>query len=102
MPNVKENYGADVGIDTAIRCPKSYQVVMLNDDYTTQDFVIAVLVDVFRKSQQEATALMLSIHREGRAVVGIYSYDIAVSKVRKTTSLARKADFPLRCLVEEI
>ena len=75
---------------------------MLNDDYTTQDFVVGVLIEIFRKSRSEARALMLDIHNEGRAVIGVYSYDIAISKVKKTTSLARKVDFPLHCLIEEV
>ncbi len=102
MPATKDQQDIDVSVDTAIRHPKSYQVIMLNDDYTTQKFVIQILIDVFRKTHSEANALMLDIHNEGQAVVGIYSYDIAVTKVRKTTNLARKADFPLRCLIEEV
>ncbi|WGK69903.1 ATP-dependent Clp protease adaptor ClpS [Candidatus Haliotispira prima] len=102
MPATKEEEDSGVGVDTALRQPKSYQVIMLNDDYTTRDFVVEVLVEVFRKSRPEATALMLNIHNEGRTVVGVYSYDIAVSKVRKTAELARKADFPLRCQIEEV
>lgn len=100
MPQMEESQDTD--IQTIVRPPKSYQVVMLNDDYTTQDFVIAVLIEIFCKSHSEARALMLDIHNEGRAVIGVYSYDVAVSKVKKTTSLARKENFPLHCLIDEV
>ncbi len=103
MAEIKDNeQDAGVAIDTVIHHPKSYQVFMYNDDYTSQDFVVKVLIEIFRKSQPEAIVLMLKIHNEGHALVGIYSYDIAVSKVKKTTILARKEGFPLRCSIEEV
>ncbi len=73
---------------------------MHNDDFTTMDFVVMVLVQVFLKSQQDAEALMLQVHRSHKAVVGIYSYDMATSKVKKATTMARSQGFPLRLTVE--
>jgi ATP-dependent Clp protease adaptor protein ClpS len=80
--------------------PCRYQVTIHNDDFTTMDFVVMVLTQVFFKSQAEAEALMLQVHHADKAVVGIYSYDVAVSKVRKATNMAREAGFPLRLTVE--
>jgi ATP-dependent Clp protease adaptor protein ClpS len=82
------------------REPHRYKVTIYNDDFTTMEFVVMVLTDVFFKSQAEAEALMLAVHKSEKAVVGIYSYDIAVSKVQKATSMARDAGFPLRLTYE--
>ena len=76
-------------------------VLFINDDFTTMDFVVEVLRQVFFKSEAEANALMLSIHKSGYAVVGIYPYDIAVSKVEKTNLLAREHGFPLKVTIEQ-
>lgn len=81
---------------TSIREPRRYKVIIYNDDFTTMDFVVHVLTTVFFKSAADAEALMLDVHRKGSATVGVYSYDIATSKVRKATMMARDADFPLR------
>ena len=82
--------------NTNLREPRRYKVIIYNDDFTTMDFVVDVLVSVFFKAKDEATAIMLSVHANGSAVVGIYSYDVAISKVRKATMMARKENFPLR------
>lgn len=91
---VKERQG------TKLKEPRRYKVIMHNDDFTTMDFVVMVLVQVFLKSQQDAEALMLQVHRSHKAVVGIYSYDMATSKVKKATTMARSHGFPLRLTVE--
>ncbi|MBQ9645643.1 MAG: ATP-dependent Clp protease adaptor ClpS [Prevotella sp.] len=80
--------------------PRRYKVLFHNDDFTTMDFVVKVLTEVFFKSGEEAEALMLQIHHSGKAVVGIYTYDIAVSKTGKATQMARTAGFPLRVTYE--
>jgi ATP-dependent Clp protease adaptor protein ClpS len=87
--------------DVEILLPKLYRVVLLNDDYTTFDFVIEILKTVFGKSEEEAINLTLKVDREGSAVVGTYPYEIATMKVEKTHSLARSAGFPLRAVIEE-
>lgn len=88
--NVKERQGILIGT------PKQYKVVMHNDDFTTMEFVVKVLKSVFFKSDVEAESLMLAIHKSGKAVVGVYTYDVAASKVRKATLMAREENFPLR------
>ena len=75
-------------------------MTIYNDEFTTMEFVVTILVQVFLKSEAEAEALMLKVHHSDKAVVGIYSYDVAVSKARKATSMAREAGFPLRLTVE--
>ena len=80
--------------------PQRYTVTIYNDDFTTMEFVVKILVEVFYKSEAEAEVLMLKVHHSDKAVVGIYSYDVATSKVRKATNMAREAGFPLRLTVE--
>ena len=75
-------------------------MIIYNDDFTTMEFVVMILVQVFLKSEEEAQALMLQVHHSDKAVVGIYSYDIAVSKVNKATQMARDEGFPLRLTYE--
>lgn len=81
---------------TSLREPRRYKVIIHNDDFTTMEFVVHVLTSVFFKSASEAEALMLDVHRHGSATVGVYSYDVAMSKVRKATMMARAENFPLR------
>ena len=81
--------------------PRRYKVIIYNDDFTTMEFVVMILKLVFLKSEEEAQALMLQVHHSDKAVVGIYSYDIAVSKANKATSMAREQGYPLRLTVEQ-
>jgi len=74
---------------------------MHNDDFTSMEFVVEILRDIFRKDAAEAERLMLLVHRSGRAAVGIYPYDIAVTKVQAVTARAKEKGFPLRMTVEE-
>ena len=85
---------------TDLKEPKRYKVIIYNDDFTTMEFVVMELKQVFFKSEEEANALMLRVHHSDKAVVGIYTYDIAVSKARKATGMAREQGFPLRLTVE--
>jgi len=88
--------------DIEVITPKLYRVILLNDDYTTFDFVIEILKSIFRKSEEEAINLTLKVDRDGRAVVGVYPYEIAQMKVERTHTLARSAGFPLRAKIEEV
>lgn len=81
--------------------PKQYHVVFHNDDFTTMEFVVSVLKIVFRKSQADAEAIMMKVHKEGKAIAGTYSFDIAVSKANKATRMAREKNYPLKLTVEE-
>jgi ATP-dependent Clp protease adaptor protein ClpS len=85
---------------TDLREPRRYKVTIYNDDFTTMEFVVKILTQVFFKSEAEAEALMLKVHHSDKAVVGVYSYDVATSKVRKATTMAREEGFPLRLTVE--
>jgi len=80
--------------------PRRWKVTIYNDDFTTMEFVVKILRVVFFKSEAEAEALMLKVHHSDKAVVGIYSYDIAVSKVDKATRMAQNEGFPLRLTYE--
>lgn len=85
---------------TDLREPRRYKVIIYNDDFTTMEFVVMVLKEVFFLSEENAQALMLQVHHSNKAVVGIYTYDIAVSKAQKATNMARESGFPLRLTVE--
>ena len=86
---------------TKIEEPLQFQVIFFNDDFTTTDFVVSVLMVVFNKSQAEATALMLKVHHEGSAVVATYSFDMAMSKANRAMAIARHEGFPIKITVEE-
>lgn len=85
---------------TDLREPRRYKVTIYNDDFTTMEFVVLILTTIFRKTEAEAETLMLQVHRTGKSIVGIYSYDIALSKVNKATRMARSEGFPLRLTCE--
>ncbi|WP_294753952.1 ATP-dependent Clp protease adaptor ClpS [uncultured Ruminococcus sp.] len=87
--------------DSRLKEPKQYNVIMINDDFTTMEFVVEVLVDVFHKDELTAQALMINVHKNGQAVVGKYPYDIAVTKVRIALDKAKEQGFPFRMTVEE-
>ena len=80
--------------------PKLYRVLLLNDDYTTMEFVVAVLEEVFQKTPAEAFRLMMQIHTEGRAVCGAYTYEVAETKVDTVQQLAERDGFPLQATME--
>lgn len=84
-----------------IKEPKQYNVLMHNDDFTTMEFVVAVLIDIFHKDEVTAQAIMLGVHRQGKAVVGKYPYDIAVTKVNAALTRAKAEGFPFRMTIEE-
>jgi len=87
--------------DLEVEEPKKYKVFLLNDDYSTMDFVIDVLTRVFRKNIDQATKIMLNIHNNGKDVCGIYTHEIASTKVAQVKTLAREKGFPLKAIMEE-
>ena len=93
--SVKERTGGKV------KEPEQYNVIMLNDDFTTMEFVVGLLTDIFHKDSVTAEALMMRVHQEGKAVIGKYPYDIAVTRVKKALARAREQGFPFRMTVEE-
>lgn len=84
----------------SIEEPPRYKVFLLNDDYTTMDFVVAILENVFHKKQTEAERLMQEIHSRGKGLCGEYTHEIAETKVYLVHQKAQQAGFPLRCIME--
>jgi ATP-dependent Clp protease adaptor protein ClpS len=82
--------------------PQMYQVVMLNDDYTPMEFVVVVIQEFFGKDLDTATQIMLKIHLDGKAVCGVYSKDVAATKVDQVLEAANKAGHPLKCISEPV
>lgn len=85
-----------------VKPPQMYQVVMLNDDYTPMEFVVLVIQEFFSKDLETATQIMLKIHLDGKAVCGVYSKDVAATKVDQVLDAAHKAGHPLQCLCEPV
>lgn len=85
---------------TSRKKPRLWKVVLHNDDYTTMEFVVAVLTHVFHHSEASATAIMLNIHRTGIGVAGIYTFEVAETKMAETMDLAREAEHPLQVTLE--
>lgn len=81
--------------------PKKYKVFLLNDDYTSMDFVVDILMTIFRKTYTEANAIMLEVHQKGLGLCGVYLYEIAETKVNQVANLARESGFPLKAIMEE-
>ena len=80
--------------------PPLFRVLLHNDDYTTMQFVVEILMAVFNKSVEESTRIMLNVHRKGVGVCGVYPYEVAETKVNTVESLARENGFPLKCTME--
>ena len=91
----------DVKNDQELREPKMYRVILHNDDYTTMDFVIEVLISIFHKPAADATRIMIDVHKKGKGICGVYTYDIAATRVVRVHQLARRREFPLKCSLEE-
>jgi len=80
--------------------PPMYKVLLLNDDYTTMDFVVEILMLVFHQPLEKATRIMLKVHRQGVGLCGVYTYEIAETKVEMVHALSREKEFPLKCTME--
>jgi ATP-dependent Clp protease adaptor protein ClpS len=105
--STKRKSGGDVGVaepkakaKPKLDRPRVYKVILHNDDYTPMEFVVLILREVFNKSDADATAIMLHAHTRGFAVAGVYSFEIAETKVQQTMALADKHGFPLLCTME--
>jgi len=95
-------FDEDVLLEEEVKEPKLYKVLLHNDDYTTMEFVITLLVDIFRKDAEQASIIMLNIHKEGIGLCGIYTHEIAETKVMQVHAKAREASFPLKATLEEV
>ncbi len=104
-PDREDGDGMDVGVSTKVRPkikrPSFYRVLLLNDDYTPMDFVIHVLERFFKKEREEAARIMLLVHNKGVGECGVYSYEVAETKVTQVMDFARKNQHPLQCVMEK-
>ncbi|MBN2497284.1 MAG: ATP-dependent Clp protease adaptor ClpS [Deltaproteobacteria bacterium] len=96
----EEEAGVATESDVRPQRPRRYRVLLHNDDYTTMDFVVMVLMEIFHHDELRAVEIMLHVHRRGVGVAGVYPFGIAETRVRKVHELAREHEFPLRCSME--
>lgn len=97
--SIKTDYESSTELLAAL--PKKYKVFLLNDDYTSMDFVVDILMNVFHKNYMQAENIMLEIHKKGQGLCGVYSFEIAETKVMQVHKLAREQGFPLKATMEE-
>lgn len=95
------DHGVALKSKTKTKKPSMYKVLMLNDDYTPMEFVIHVLEQYFAKNHDEATKIMLHVHQKGVGVCGVYTYEVAETKVNQTMDLAQQNQHPLQCTIEK-
>ena len=88
------NIEHELAHDIKIKHPKRYKVLILNDDYTSMDFVVDVLVGIFRKTSVEASKIMMEVHQKGAGIAGIYPYDIGMTKVQEVKRMAKEEKYP--------
>jgi ATP-dependent Clp protease adaptor protein ClpS len=104
MPKRKPREGGDTAVvtekKTRLDRPRLWRVLLHNDDFTTMEFVVNVLVEIFNKSPAEATELMLQVHHRGACVAGVYTHEVAETKVSAVEQMARQAEFPFLCTME--
>ena len=98
---IKSGEELEVKEKQEIKTPSLYKVFLLNDDYTTMDFVVHILEKVFRKNSVEATQIMLHVHKSGKGLAGVYSRDIAETKIVTVHDLSQQNGFPLKCSMEK-
>ena len=87
--------------ETSLKYPKKYKVYLLNDDYTSMEFVVDILMSIFHKNYEQAESIMLKIHKYDRGLCGVYTHEIAETKVMQVTRRAKDAGFPLKATMEE-
>ena len=93
--------GIKVAPEKKVKKPKMYRVILYNDDYTSMEFVVEILTTIFDKDEPEATRIMMDVHQNGHGTCGVYTLDIAMTKIKQVHFEARKEGFPLRCGYEE-
>lgn len=100
-PLSREQVESGTRLEDEVREPRRYKVLLHNDDYTTMEFVVRVLMNVFSKSEAEATQIMLSVHKNGTGLCGVYTAEVAETKVVMVRQMARGGGYPLKCTMEE-
>ncbi len=95
------NIEFELANETILKYPKKYKVFLLNDDYTSMEFVVEILMNVFHRSSEEAEKIMLEIHKKDRGLCGVYTHEIAETKVMQVTKNAKESGFPLKATMEE-
>jgi ATP-dependent Clp protease adaptor protein ClpS len=103
MPSRDSQYEGDVLTESRqqLKKPPLFKVLLHNDNYTTMDFVVFVLVNVFNRSEPDAIQIMLHVHQQGVGVAGVFTHEIAETKVARVAALAREHEYPLLCTMEE-
>lgn len=96
-----EESGVATKTRPATKKPSLYRVLLLNDDYTPMEFVVEVLVRIFRKTPEDAATIMLHVHQNGVGMCGVYTYEVAETKVAQVMDAARRAQHPLQCTMEK-
>ncbi len=94
--------GIKTDVEKKIKEPEMYRVILHNDHYTTMDFVVEVLTKVFHMQAAKATQIMLDVHKKGIGICGVYTFDIAATKVEQVHQMARDQQFPLKCSYERV
>jgi len=98
-PEIEESAGSITKEE--VKEPSMYKVLLHNDDYTTMDFVVEILMVIFNKSMEESILIMMSVHRQGIGICGLYTFEVAETKMNSVHALAREKGFPLRCSIEK-
>jgi ATP-dependent Clp protease adaptor protein ClpS len=103
MPTYDPSHEAEVLTEQKqkLQKPPLYKVLLHNDDFTTMEFVVFVLVQVFHKGEEEAVQIMLAVHHQGMGVAGVFTHEIAEAKINQVHNLAKAHDYPLLCTMEE-
>jgi ATP-dependent Clp protease adaptor protein ClpS len=101
MANHRNDTDEAVLTRLTVKEPPMYRVILHNDDYTTMEFVVHVLMHVFHKQMDDATRIMLNVHQNGIGICGVYAFEVAETKVETVHNLARESSFPLRCSMEK-
>ena len=101
MHSLEHDFESETIEQNEVKEPRRYKVLLLNDDYSSMDFVIKVLMSIFHHSYEKATDIMLSVHEKGLGLCGIYTYEIAETKVSHVRKMAKNEKFPLRAIMEE-
>jgi len=99
-PLVKDRPSSKTG--EKFKEPEEYRVILLNDHFTTMEFVVAILIEIFHKDTSDANRIMMDVHKKGKGIVGIYTWDIAATKTEQVHLAARAHEYPLRCIIEPV